>query len=333
MCFNPKPALISQPKFGCDKKHIYPNVKITRKIKFLHYEEIEKYKNDNNFLWIPCGKCLACRISNANDYATRSVLESKQWKNNCFITLSYKPEKLPPNGTLRVKDIQDFFKRLRKHEKGIEPRFYKGKIEYPIRYFICGEYGDKTLRAHYHAAIFNWKPDDLKFFKFNKINQPLYLSKKLAKYWDNGFIIVGDLTFESAAYIARYTQKKIYKKHENIIKEMGRHKEFITSSRRGGIGLSVINNKEEFEKIKNNFGILMKINNTVKLKNIPRSLREKWKEIDALEYYTAAEKNRQRINKEFKDMLKKRNITEEEYKKQQNEITKDRLKKLKREAF
>ena len=322
MCFNPKPALISHPKFGCDAKHIYPNTKITRKLKFLSYFDIEKYKNRDNFLWIPCGKCLACRISHANDWATRCILESRQYKNNCFITLSYNPENLPKNGTLAKRDVQLFMKRLR-----------EAHPETKIRYFLCGEYGDKTLRAHYHIGMFNYKPKDLKFRKFNNCQQPLYTTKEIAEIWGKGFIIIGDLTVESAGYIARYTQKKIYNKHDEIIKTLGREKEFILTSRRPGIGLNIINDKKEFKKIKENFGIFIKQNDTVKLKNIPREIREKWKEIDALEYYNKAEENRQAMKKEWNRKLKETGMTDREYTLKLNDLAYDRLRKLKRETF
>lgn len=322
MCFNPKPALISHPKFGCDAKHIYPETKITRKLRFISYLDIDQNKNKDNFLWIPCGKCLACRISHANDWATRCILESKQYKNNCFITLSYNPENLPKNGTLVKRDVQLFLKRLRKAHPNTT-----------IRYFLCGEYGDKTLRAHYHIGLFNYKPSDLKFRKFNKCNQPLYTSKNIAKIWGKGFIIVGELNTASAGYIARYTQKKIYNKHDEIIKMLGREKEFILTSRRPGIGLNVIKNKDEFKKIKDNFGIFIKQNDIVKLKNIPREIREKWKEIDALEYYNAAENNRQRMKQVWKRKLEETKMTELEYTQKLNALTYERLRKLKREAF
>lgn len=341
MCFNPKPAFISdiytnkipyvnhKSKDG-KSREILPNPnynKLKRKIKFLNASEYEAYKknpsyysNQKEFIMIPCGKCLQCRISHANDWAVRCILESREYKNNCFVTLSYNPKNLPANATLVVKDLQDFMKRLRKDNKG-------------LRYFACGEYGDKTLRPHYHIGFFNYKPTDLKFFKYNKCKDKLYLSKYLADKWGKGFIIVGDLTLASAGYIARYTQKKIYNNHDKIISELGRHKEFIVSSRRPGIGMNYFKNKKHFEEIKNNFGILIKENDKVQMKNIPRTFRNYWKEIDALDYFTSAEKSRQENKKIWKEKLDKIGINEIEYVKRQKELNYDRLKKLKRETF
>lgn len=328
MCFSPKPALIWQDITPKTKDKQYPH--LTNRLKFLRYDEINTYRNDKRFIWIPCQKCLACRISKSNDWATRCFLEAKKWKNNCFITLSYNDTHIPYFKSLNHRDLQLFMKKLRKHHKGIEAD-EKGK--YPIKYFACGEYGDKTLRPHYHIAIYNWIPKDLKIRKLNKIQQPLYTSKEVEKLWGKGFIIIGALTMESAAYIARYTQKKIYDKHSYIINKLGRAKEYIVSSRRPGIGLHITQNKEEFNKIKKNFGILMKVNGQVKLKNIPQSIRRKWREIDNLEYLEIAEEKRNEHNKKENEKLKKISQPEIERIETQEKIRQDTLLKLRRETF
>lgn len=84
---------------------------------------------------IPCGQCQPCLISRANSWACRAYLESKQYENNCFVTLTYNNENIPKNRSLIKKDLQDFWKRLRKHLGGVK-----------IRYLACGEYGPSTLR-------------------------------------------------------------------------------------------------------------------------------------------------------------------------------------------
>ena len=318
MCFQPKPALISNIYLKPTKKH--PEGRLSRSLYFIKPDEEAKYKNRDNLIQIPCGKCLACRISHANDWATRCVLESRLYKNNSFITLTYNDENLPKDKSVNVRDLQLFFKSLRKK---------LGKTK--IRYFACGEYGSQTLRPHYHIGLYNYKPKDEKIFKFNKRKDIVYVSKEIEKIWGKGFITVGELTLESAAYIARYTQKKIYEKHDEILEKLGRKKEFILTSRRPGIGLHVVADVEEFEKIKRNFGIFIKQKSKIVLKNIPRIIREKWKEIDALEYYNAAEKNRLDKKNEWIEKMKKINMPEEEYIKMKNKQTLDRIKKLKRD--
>ena len=62
----------------------------------------------------------------------------------------------------------------------------------------------------------------------------LYRSKALEELWPYGISSVGELTFESAAYVARYVTKKITgdRSDEHY---RGREPEFITMSRRPGI--------------------------------------------------------------------------------------------------
>lgn len=326
MCFNPKFALYNY--------ELNDKGKLTKKLKFIAKlpEEYTKTVKPENYIVIPCGKCIACRIEKANQYASRCILEAERYKQKCFVTLSYRPKDLPENGTLVVKDIQDFMKRLRK-------KIYPQKI----RYFACGEYGDKTLRAHYHLLIYNYYPRDAKFFKYNKSKQPLYISKELADTWGKGFIIFGDVTYESAGYVARYTQKKIYNKHDELMEKMGRHKEFLISSRRPGIGLfmfgkdklknTIITNNDVFDKIKRNFGVLIKQNGVVKLKNVPTAIRNKWREIDEMEYYTYSDKHLKEVKDNINKIIEKKGITEEQYTKEQKEITYERLSKLRRETF
>jgi len=73
---------------------------------------------------------------------------------------------------------------------------------------MCGEYGEKTLRPHYHAAIFGHDFPDMEFIGKSKSGSPMYQSRELDKIWGHGFATVQSLTFESASYIARYILKK-----------------------------------------------------------------------------------------------------------------------------
>jgi len=90
-------------------------------------------------------------------------------------------------------------KRLRKHA---------AKENHRVRYFHCGEYGEKYNRPHYHAILFGYDFPDKKLWK-EKAETKLYQSEILAKLWGKGFCSIGDVTFESAAYVARYVLKKI----------------------------------------------------------------------------------------------------------------------------
>lgn len=117
---------------------------------------------------------------------------------NCFITLTYRDADLPPGGSLRKKDFTDFMKRLR-HE--IRPR--------KISFFHCGEYGDALSRPHYHALIFGYDFPDKRFHKRTAQGAELHSSATLDRLWGFGYGTVGALTWQSAAYCARYVMKKI----------------------------------------------------------------------------------------------------------------------------
>ena len=322
---------------------------------------------------IPCGHCLGCRLDHANMWATRITLEAKNWKKCCFITLTYNNPNLPINKhglpTLIKKDLQDFMKRLRYYEKGTEEwtNPTTGKKEHPIRFFACGEYGPKGGRPHYHLAIFNWEPDDLKLYKLNKHGDPIFTSKKLYKIWGKGFCPVEELNFNTASYIARYVQKKAgiapqkreYTKEltsewkiderngkpwlhwKNTVKKQEKlqEPEFINMSRAVGIGkLYWIENKE---KIKKNKGILLKVKDKVKLKPIPRYFQKLWENENWEEYARFKYENTKEGQKIKIKIISKISLpdgTPEElkwefYLNQQHQILKDKAKYLTRNNF
>jgi len=146
----------------------------------------------------PCGRCIGCRLEYSRQWAIRCIHEAKMYQNNEFVTLTYNEENIPNGKTLLHSDFQKFFKRLRK-------RFGKG-----ISYFMCGEYGEQLGRPHYHAIIFGLPLTDKQPHSKNESNQILYTSETLSSLWGKGHCYTGDVTFESAAYVARYVTKKIY---------------------------------------------------------------------------------------------------------------------------
>ncbi len=182
---------------------------------------------------LPCGQCRGCRLERSRQWAMRCVHEASLYDNNCFITLTYNPESLPADQSLNKKHFQDFMKRLRKKYP-----------DSPIRYYHCGEYGEDLGRPHYHACLFNFDFEDKVFFK--KINDlPVYTSEILEKVWQKkGFCLIGTVTFESAAYVARYIMKKVNgprqaEHYERIDQDTGEifflQPEYTTMSRRPGI--------------------------------------------------------------------------------------------------
>lgn len=146
---------------------------------------------------VPCGQCIGCRLEHSRAWALRCVHEAQLHDENCFLTLTYEDEKLPQYGGLEIEHWQKFVKKLRKH---LAPR--------RIRYFHCGEYGEQYQRPHYHALIFGWTPCD-KQLHSTKDGINLYVSPMTQKLWGRGFVTIGELNFQTAAYTARYTMKKL----------------------------------------------------------------------------------------------------------------------------
>lgn len=188
-------------------------------------------------LTVPCGQCIGCRLERSRQWAMRCVFESELYDDNCFLTLTYDNEHLPVDMSLNSKDIQLFMKRLRKHMISFIRRKKIVKNKYPlghkIRFFQCGEYGDKFARPHHHVCLFNCSFDDLELWSVNQ-GCSLYTSETLQKLWPFGYSLIGDVTFESAAYVARYITKKITGKRKE--EHYGSRKpEFVTMSRKPGI--------------------------------------------------------------------------------------------------
>jgi len=124
------------------------------------------------------------------------IHEASLHPQNAFLTLTYDDAHLPAFGTLIKRHFQLFMKKYRKYLNS-----------HKISYYMCGEYGDQTKRPHYHAIIFNHDFSDKKFYK-NSPSGPLWMSAKLDELWTHGFCTIGSVTFESAAYVARYVTKK-----------------------------------------------------------------------------------------------------------------------------
>lgn len=189
-------------------------------------------------LFLPCGRCAQCRLERSRQWAVRCVHESKCYADNAFVTLTYDDRHLPEDRGLRYVDFQKFMRRLR--------RFFSPTV---IRFYMCGEYGaavppDTLGRPHYHALLFNCRfPDALYFKRVGEFS--LYTSKILSDLWPMGNHLIGDVSFESAAYCARYCLEKINgpeaQSHYEIVHSVTgevtcRAPEFSRMSLRPGIG-------------------------------------------------------------------------------------------------
>lgn len=187
-----------------------------------------------------------------------------------FVTLTYDDKHLPTDRSLNYRHYQLFMKKLRKavppRPKGCEAgggtnnHNNSSKIaddapqktvarhlltEGTIRFYMGGEYGDQYGRPHYHAILFGVEFADRVYHGKTPAGSKIYISETLDKLWGKGYASIGDVTFESAAYVARYIMAKRTgdgeKHYYNIIDpETGeihkRKKEFNNMSRRPGIG-------------------------------------------------------------------------------------------------
>lgn len=154
---------------------------------------------DSRPIKLPCGQCIGCRLARSREWAVRCSHEAELREDNAFITLTYNDDALPSDRSLNHRHWQLFLKRLR---RAIEP--------HRIKFFMCGEYGSKKMRPHYHACIFGYDFPDKEKHQYNrKTGKWLYTSDMLSNLWGKGFVTTGDVTFESAAYVARYVTKKM----------------------------------------------------------------------------------------------------------------------------
>lgn len=185
-------------------------------------------------LELPCGQCVGCRLERTRQWSVRLMHEGSLHEENCFITLTYNSEHLPPDLSLNYKHFQDFLKRYRKK---VSPKL--------IRFYMAGEYGEERSRPHYHAIIFGHMFDDLRLHAKSGSGDDLYTSATLQALWPFGFSSVGRLTSQSAAYVARYVMKKVTGRNSNRFYELvdpltgvitKRVPEFSNMSRRPGIG-------------------------------------------------------------------------------------------------
>lgn len=169
-----------------------------------------------------CGQCMPCRVKRRRVWTHRILLETAERKDNAFITLTYAEDKLPEGGTLVPRDLQLFFKRLRK--------------AYPkkLRYYAVGEYGDRTERPHYHIALFGYPRCERGNTSLDRHGKCCQWCDLIGAQWQQGRIFIGELNEQTAAYVAQYVTKKLTSKSDPLLR--GRHPEFARMSNRPGIG-------------------------------------------------------------------------------------------------
>lgn len=145
---------------------------------------------------VPCGTCIGCRSEQGRQWMVRMMHEQRMHEESAFVTLTYSDEEIPNNGSLCAEDFSGFIKRLRKTQEG------------RISFYGCGEYGERTQRAHYHAVLFGLCLND----RVNGVasrTSDTWKSKTLDDAWGLGITEGGSVTMASASYVAGYVRKKV----------------------------------------------------------------------------------------------------------------------------
>lgn len=248
-CYHPLIRVEYQNVFKTAKDgHQY---KVAKLMSVDNYEKFNEINEESiKILRIPCGKCIGCRLDYSKQWALRCLSETKTSGQSWFITLTYDDEHLyTPSemvdragnvyprleswrGCLKPKDMTDFLKRLRSYWK------YHYNQE-NIRFFYCGEYGGEGQRPHYHMIIFNLPipKEELKPLFISDNYDQIYECKLIQDIWQNGIISIGEVTFSSCAYVARYITKKQFGSQAEIeYCKNGQIPEFVRMSRKPGLG-------------------------------------------------------------------------------------------------
>lgn len=298
VCTNPNHALIICYKDGA---------KTTKFLEHRPYTpaEIEKFVSAHSHVlkyfetYPPCGKCASCKRAYYRTWAIRCMHESMLYPISSFVTLTYDNDHvptLPVNDyvlankvdpkkfvgfshkdsvqVLNMDDVSSFMKRL---------RYYLDKDDYKVRFYAVGEYGKKNKRPHYHAILFGYFPSDIVLVGYSgdKVKRPIYRSPFLESVWKKGHVYVGNVTYESCAYVARYVNKKV-ENSDSPFKEDSR------MSRNPGIGhdyfLMYYKDWYSYDNLK------IRIQGKIQERPIPRYYDKLYSNIDPLDYLSIKDK-------------------------------------------
>lgn len=278
----------------------------------------------DKFIMVPCKKCIGCRLDYSRRWADRLMLELDHTGCAIFVTLTYNDKNLsygssvyvpdPLTGealpktfpTLVKEDVQLFHKRLRE-------RFSFKQI----RFFTAGEYGPSSCRPHYHSIYFGLSLDDFvdkKLHSYNRYGQPIYSSALLESIWSHGFVSIANVSWQSCAYVARYSLKKLGSE-KGFAESRGCLPEFSLMSRRPGIaGYFIYDHPECLDNP--NDKIFISDVNGVKSKNsinLPEYLFNKLESYNPLLYNQIKEERKVSANDRFFHEYLKQDLDELSY--------------------
>lgn len=194
----------------------------------------------------PCGQCIECRLQKSRETATRLLLETKTSHDVWAVTCTYDDQHLPMGRpicdedgvvlgvrpSLRPDDHKKFLKDLRRYFD-----YHFGVND--IRFYMAGEYGSKTARPHMHYIFFNLPlpvADVTLLREKSQTGEDMFESKILSSIWNKGLVRLNTVSWQYAAYVARYIMKKQLGKASSVYNDLGIVPEFTRCSTRPGIG-------------------------------------------------------------------------------------------------
>jgi len=179
---------------------------------------IDLSQNDDYSYLVPCGQCEVCQEFKIKEWSLRMYHEMDEHERYSFLTLTYDDEHLPSDESLDIREMQLFWKRLRKNT---------GK---KIKYYCCGEYGTENRRPHYHAIVFGLglSEDD---------------KKEVNDAWQKGFVGFGSVTPQSIRYCLNYTRKQV---NEDLKNEFYKTKSPPFQKMSKGLGSSFVEKNRDY---------------------------------------------------------------------------------------
>lgn len=194
-------------------------------------------------VFVPCSNCDPCRARRSRDWQFRLYQEYRHAETAYFLTITYDDETLPTwtdpdtgeiKANLSIRDIQLFVKKLRKKQNAWQKDQDRDKRQ--LRYYLVGEYGDRTDRAHYHMMLFNLEPE---------------LKHKLDDIWKNGVVHIGTCNAKTIAYTLKYVLKTDIDRNSQyqIRNGLKRQNPFSLSSKRPAIGHRYLETHGKYHRV------------------------------------------------------------------------------------
>lgn len=228
----------------------------------------------------------------AQDWSLRCVHEAQFHAENAFVTLTYSEESLPADRSVHPEHLRAFMRRLR---RSIFPK--------RVRFFGCGEYGERTWRPHYHVLLFGHEfLSDRVPYRSTPYGRT-YTSVTLDELWSHGQCEIGSLTSQSAGYVARYSLKKVTGQlaeshYSRVNLETGELyqlvPEFLAMSKQPGIGYEWF--KRYAPDLRDDFAVVLTADGSSRKVNVPKYYDKKFDERE-LALRKAERKRKSRLHK------------------------------------